>query len=114
MVAPSRAAVRVDRLRSLNIPRRVTVELDGHGLPRLVTDVGVERGGTREDEERRGETMREEAGRRIEAIGEIWRVDDEWWRKPVARRYVEVMLEGGAHVTLFEDLTSNTWFAQRL
>jgi hypothetical protein len=44
---------------------------------------------------------------------ETWRIDDEWWRKPIARRYVEVVLEDGAHVVLFEDLVTGAWFAQQ-
>jgi hypothetical protein len=50
--------------------------------------------------------------RRIEEIIETWRIDDEWWRTPVSRRYVDVVLEGGGHVVLFEDLTTGQWFMQ--
>jgi hypothetical protein len=50
--------------------------------------------------------------KRIESIGETWRIDDEWWRQPVVRRYVEVILEGGGRVVLFEDLVTGEWFAQ--
>ena len=50
--------------------------------------------------------------RSIEAVLEIWRVDDEWWRDQIARRYIEVVLEGGKHVVLFEDLLKGTWFVQ--
>lgn len=48
----------------------------------------------------------------VVAVGEIWRVDDEWWRTPITRRYVEVVLEGGRHIMLFEDLTAHSWFVQ--
>jgi hypothetical protein len=48
----------------------------------------------------------------IEEVLEIWRIDDEWWREPILRRYVEVVLEGGAHLVLFEDLRHSAWFAQ--
>jgi hypothetical protein len=50
---------------------------------------------------------------RVEAVVEEWRIDDEWWRTPIHRRYFEVVLEGGAHVVLFEDLVSGEWFLQR-
>lgn len=50
----------------------------------------------------------------VEVVGEVWRVDDEWWRRPISRRYVEAMLEGGKHVVLFEDLVHGTWFIQRI
>jgi hypothetical protein len=43
---------------------------------------------------------------------ELWHVDDEWWRDQIARRYIEVVLEGGKHAVLFEDLLKGTWFVQ--
>ncbi len=95
MVAPPRTPLRVDRLRALNLPRRVEVVLDEHRRPQAITD---------------------ELGRarwEVEAIGEVWRVDDEWWRQPISRRHVEVVLEGGKHVVLFEDLTTNQWWMQK-
>jgi hypothetical protein len=49
---------------------------------------------------------------RVAVVGEVWRVDDEWWRARIARRYVELVLEGGKHVMLFEDLTCHEWFVQ--
>ena len=49
---------------------------------------------------------------RVASVGEVWRVDDEWWRALITRRYVEVLLEGGKHVMLFEDLASHEWFLQ--
>ncbi len=47
-----------------------------------------------------------------EDFGENWRMDDEWWRQPIVRRYVEVVLEGGGRVVLFEDLITGEWFVQ--
>ena len=49
----------------------------------------------------------------VENVGEIWRIDDEWWRVPIHRRYVEVIIEGGRRVVLFEDLITGEWFAQK-
>jgi hypothetical protein len=48
----------------------------------------------------------------VESVGEIWQVDDEWWRERIARRYIEVMLEGGGHVVLYEDQITGKWFMQ--
>jgi len=48
----------------------------------------------------------------VEAILESWRIDDEWWRQQITRRYFEVLLEGGGRVVLFEDLGSGEWFVQ--
>ncbi len=93
MVTHTRTPLRTDRLRALNVPRPVEVELDAHGFPFAII----------EDE---GEP------RRVEEILEAWRIDDEWWREPITRQYVEVVLEGGAHVVLFEDLKTRQWFLQ--
>jgi hypothetical protein len=72
------------------------VELNGRGVPAGLALKSEDAGGRW----------------RVESTGEIWRVDDEWWRRPISRRYFEVMLEGGKHVTLFEDLTTGEWFMQ--
>lgn len=76
------------RLRALNTPAPVSVELDARGLPAKV------------------------GARVVEAIGEVWRIDDEWWRRLIARRYVEVMLEGGGRSIVFEDLVTGDWWEQ--
>ena len=52
-------------------------------------------------------------GKRVESQGENWRMDDEWWRQPIVRRYVEVVLEGGGRVVLFEDLITGEWWMQK-
>ena len=51
--------------------------------------------------------------RAVESVGGIWRIDDEWWRAPIHRRYVEAILEGGKHVVLFEDLMTGEWWMQK-
>ena len=111
MVPATRAPLRVDRLRALNTPQPVEVGLDARGRP-----VAIRR---RHDgipaspnPVPRHDGMDDTSGR-VEAVGEIWRVDDEWWRQPVSRRYVEVVLEGGKHVVLFEDLMTGRWWLQQ-
>jgi len=85
---------RADRLRALNVPQRVEVELDEQRRPTIV--------------------QRETGnGKRVESLGENWRMDDEWWRQPIVRRYVEVVLEGGGRVVLFEDLITGEWWMQK-
>ena len=85
---------RADRLRALNVQQRVEVTLDERGVPVVVKrEAG--------------------SGRRIESIGEMWRIDDEWWRTLIVRRYVEVILEGGGRVVLFEDLSTGEWWIQK-
>ena len=92
MVTNSRTALRADRLRPLNQPYAIEVECDERGEPLAV--VG-------------------ERKRAVEEIIEMWRVDDEWWREPISRRYADVVLEGGTHVVLYEDLITNEWFMQK-
>jgi hypothetical protein len=93
MVPAPRTPLRADRLRALNVPRRVSVTLDAAGRPVAVTAAA--------------------ATLRVETVGEAWRLDDEWWRQPIVRRYVEVVLEGGKRVVLYEDVATREWFMQR-
>jgi hypothetical protein len=80
-----------DRLRSLNVPQRIEVELD-HGRPKTVGQSG---------------------GRAVETVIECWRIDDEWWRQPISRRCYEVLLEGGRRAVVFEDLLTGEWWVQK-
>jgi hypothetical protein len=48
----------------------------------------------------------------VEAVLETWRLDDEWWRVAIARRYVEAVLDGGRHVVLYCDLGTGEWWMQ--
>ena len=75
------------------MPRRVAVELDAAGQPATV--------------------LAADTPLRVEAVCETWRLDDEWWRQPISRRYAEVVLEGGKRVVLFEDMHTREWFMQR-
>lgn len=94
MVAPARTPLRADRLRALNVPGAVAIGLNESG----VMTVG------RPD----GQTVG-----KVEAILESWRIDDEWWRQPIARSYMNVLLEGGKRVVLFQDLVTGLWFMQQ-
>jgi hypothetical protein len=96
MVAHSRTALRADRLRALNAPEAASVELDANGQPAAV----------RRSKNKGG-------GQAVEDVLDTWRIDDEWWRRPIARLYHDVMLEGGGHVVLFKDLLTGDWFAQQ-
>ena len=93
MVPSARTPLRTDRLRAVNEPQQVAVELDESGLMMVGRPDGRTVG-------------------KVEAILESWRIDDEWWRQPIARAYMEVMLEGGKRMVLFQDLTTGQWFAQ--
>jgi len=88
---------RNDRLRALNVPRAVTVELDDGGLPVRIREGGRGKG---------------EGWQSVASVGDVWRLDDEWWRRLIARRYVEVILEHGGRMVLYEDLVTGEWFGQ--
>ncbi|MBI4421515.1 MAG: hypothetical protein HY560_11885 [Gemmatimonadetes bacterium] len=93
------------------MPRRVFVELNERGLPVAISTVRRFDGSTVGEIEitRTAELPNR---RTVEAIGEVWRVDDEWWRQPICRRYVEVMFEGGKHAVLYQDQIAGEWFEQ--
>jgi len=95
MVAPARAPLRTDRLRAVNEPQPVAVELSADGSPAAVGRIGGSEDG------------------KIESINETWRIDDEWWRQTISRLYFEAMLEGGKRVVLFQDLITGNWFMQK-
>lgn len=104
MVSSSRAAVRTDRLRPLNVPRPAVVTTD-----ELTTVADA-----REETHAGLPTTVEFDGKRrvVEDIIEVWRVDDEWWRDYICRRYMDVALESGGHVILFQDLVTGDWYVQ--
>jgi hypothetical protein len=74
----------------------VQVDVDASGIPRAVR-----------------RSKNEGGGQAVESVLESWRIDDEWWRRPIVRRYWEVLLNGGKRVILFEDLPTSEWFIQR-
>src|SRR6266513_1644488 len=86
-----------DRLRAINVPQPVVVELDVCGSPTKIEMRSIDD---------RGSVT-------IEAVRETWRIDDEWWREPVRRMYYEVLVEGGGRVVLFVDLVTLEWFVQK-
>ncbi len=76
----------------MNEPVTVAVESDASGKPKAALW--------------RGEF------RRVAAVHDTWRIDDEWWRDEIARRYFVVELEGGRRLTVYHDLVENLWYAQ--
>ncbi len=129
MVPHSRAALRIDRLRALNVPTPVTVTVNDAGVPvEVMPSTGTCTGDNAPptNSRWRGATSTTSglppacrsadpptSYGRVADILEVWRIDDEWWRAPITRRYVDVVLDGGAHVVLFEDLQTGAWFVQQ-
>ena len=93
MVASPGTTSGADRVRALNLPRPVQVTLDEQsGLPCILHERGRRRA--------------------IARIQDAWQVDDEWWREPISRHYLQVVLRDGALRTLFHDRIADRWFAQ--
>jgi hypothetical protein len=88
----------------------VLVELSERGLPRAVLQQRQEQGPDPSTPPVPDPDTW--ARREVETIGEVWRVDDEWWRQPICRRYIEVVMKGGKHSVLYQDLTTDEWFEQ--
>ncbi len=113
MVAHPRAAGGPDRVRPLNHPRPLRVEVGEDACP----EPGVSRS-------RRSRPVAvwllprrapARAGRRyaVEAVLETWRIDDEWWRqRPVSRVYYSLLLEDGRTVTVYRDMAGGKWWMQ--
>jgi hypothetical protein len=88
----SRQSPEKGRLRALNLPRSIHVDEEAGQPVRVQTQAGpVE----------------------IESIRERWRIDDEWWRRPISRLYYQVLLASGDQLTIFQDLATGQWFQQQ-
>jgi len=49
----------------------------------------------------------------VSAVREEWLVEDGWWtRRPLRRRYYELVLEDGSNVVVFRE-PGGRWFRQR-
>ncbi len=82
------------RLRPLGRPRPVDVRTDEAGEPVHVRLPG-------------------RPARRVEAIRERWRIDDEWWREqPVSRVYWRLFLENGCALDVYRDAVGGRWYKQ--
>jgi hypothetical protein len=74
----------------MNRPRPVPVRVGADGVPRAVGQLEVS------------------------AVREEWLVEDGWWtRRPLRRRYFELVLEDGSDAVVFCEPNSGRWFRQR-
>ena len=94
MVAHSRTAVGAHALRSLGLPEPLAVRCDAGGTPQAVRRPGWQR------------------PRRVEVVHDSWRIDDEWWRRPLSRDYASVVLEDGRSMILYLDRIEGGWWVQ--
>ncbi len=138
MVTSTRTPIRTDRLRSLNRPKEIKVaectlpatsnQLSTHPThPVRVTADGQRDGTQREGS---GEKLAAGSGqlaaefaipktiwldetlRTVDVIRELWEIEDEWWRDHIARRYFDVILDGGKHLVIYQNRLTGKWYAQ--
>lgn len=57
--------------------------------------------------------VRYDRERRVTQIIDVWRIDDEWWREEIQRRYFLLELDDGSDASVFQDLVSGRWYEQR-
>ena len=109
MVPNTRTAARAGDIRPLDAPLPVQVEVDGNGQPAAI-GISKSRGAVRKNT---GERASARQWRRVSEVLGTWRIDDEWWRKtPIARVYYRVVMEDDRSVTIFQDLTTGSWYRQ--
>jgi hypothetical protein len=76
--------------RRLGAPKPASVEADERGVPTALGAFAVD------------------------SVREEWVVEDRWWtRRPLRRRYFELVLDDGRNVVVFSDLVAGGWFSQR-
>ena len=109
MVSHTRKAARPGGIRPLDAPLPVQVEVDCDGRPAAI-GVPKSRGAGSKNTGKRSSTCQ---WRKVSEVLDIWRIDDEWWRKtPIARVYYRVVMEDDRSVTVFHDLATGTWYRQ--
>ena len=92
MVKNTRKALHTGKYKSINNPVPVLVKEDKAGFP---IKIGLPEWHV------------------VTAIGDHWRIDDEWWRsKPVSRIYYDVHLDSGQQMMLYRDLITGRWYRQ--
>jgi len=95
----------------LNVPGSVQVELDSDDRPKTVRRGGAAAAPPHSISASPVPPATPAVA--IEAVLETWRLDDEWWRQPIARRYHEVVIAGGGRVVLYVDLVTGEWWMQK-
>ena len=95
MVKNPRATPRARPIKPLNAPAPVRVRTDDSGCP---VAAHLSR-----------------SWQAVASVEDMWKIDDEWWRGPdhrIERVYFDMLLRSGTRITLFHDLTDDTWHRQ--
>ena len=76
--------------RRLSVPRRIAVEADEEGRPRVIDR------------------------RSVDSVRESWLIEDRWWtERPLCRRYWEIVTVCGRNEVVFHEMESGRWWRQR-
>ncbi len=107
MVQDTGKTLRPDTYRSVNSPQSVEVEEDASGLPLSLKMLPAVKTPSRQ-------AVRTPRRQVIDSFDlEMWRIDDEWWRRePVSRLYYSVHLVSGHRLVLYKDLINSCWCRQ--
>jgi len=49
---------------------------------------------------------------KVSEVANTWRIDEEWWRKPISRLYYLLEFTTGSRFTVFQDLITGQWYRQ--
>ena len=95
MVKNSRKKTISGRIRPLNSPLMISVQVDTNGCPAVL--------------KLRGKAIS------ISAIFDMWDVVDEWWKPgQIVRRYYGIELENGGRMMIFHDNYNKAWYRQQI
>ena len=48
----------------------------------------------------------------VKEVLNVWRIDDEWWRKPISRLYYLLEFTTSSRFVVFQDLITGQWYRQ--
>jgi hypothetical protein len=48
----------------------------------------------------------------VKDVLNVWRINNEWWRKEISRLYFLLEVESGARFPVFHDLKNGGWYRQ--
>ena len=112
MVADPRAPAGADRLRPLNHPRPVSVLTQDRPEATPAAAAGDPRAARGDDAAQPLVLVAGGRRRRVVNVRDSWRIDEEWWRDPISRRYYQLELDDGSLRTVYQDLVDGRWYAQ--
>lgn len=50
----------------------------------------------------------------VAQICNVWKVDDNWWRRPTVRDYFKLQMESGLLCVIYHECLEDTWYLERI